>query len=197
MLTYSGIHVQKEFGAPSIQDIAVQSMRLPRFCAAGELWYPLGIHLMLVADLLPPELEHHGLLHDAAEICVNDVPRPMKTQEAKELEQLVLLRTYFLHGLRPPTSEELTLIHEADMRAVNVEGTTEIGPRGFFEAQPNLRVDEAAMEILRGYLDRFDPREVVAIPGNIWAQELEQRLRKAIARAHYSPEYVAGYTNAA
>jgi 5'-deoxynucleotidase YfbR-like HD superfamily hydrolase len=44
-------------------------------------------------------MEVYGLLHDAAEVCVADVPRPMKTAEARALEDRVQLRIYTAQGV--------------------------------------------------------------------------------------------------
>jgi hypothetical protein len=187
MLTFTGIHVTKEFGAPSLRDIAVGTMRIFRFCGAGAKCYPVGLHLMLVADLLPDHLKHHGLLHDAPECVVNDVPRPMKTAEAKALEAIILRRIYNSIGLALPTKKEAVLIHEADMRAVNVEGRNGYGPRGYEETQPGIDWDDFEASILfHEYQETFDPGQALN-PDSFWPLELEKRLRRAIAAVHANP----------
>jgi hypothetical protein len=196
MNTYGGCHVTREFGAPSIRDIAVQSMRLCRFAGASGVFYPVGVHLLLVADLLPLELEHHGLLHDAAEVCVNDVPRPMKTKGQRAVEHRVLRRIYHALGLSLPTPEQDALIHAADIRAVNVEGVSIAGSRGFAETQPGITEDKDAMVRLCNYLANWNPLEAITPEGK-WPTLLERRLRIAVTRVHNSASYRNGYTKPA
>ena len=145
---------------------------------------PVGIHLLVVADLLPPELEHHGLLHDAPEVCVNDVPRPMKTDAAREVEDAVQARIYRLLGLPLPTARELRTIKTADIRAVNAEGVMECGPRGFGHIQSSIDIkDYESARAMRRYLNNFNPLDAIN-PDGRWPLELERRLRKAVTRAH-------------
>lgn len=193
MITFTGTHVSRDFGAPSVYDLSVQLMRLCRFGGGGQTFWPVGLHSMLVADLLPPELEHHGLLHDAAEIAVGDVCRPFKTDAAREVERTVTERIYAHLGLAKPTPKEAVLIHVADMRAVNAEGSTICGPRGYPEVQPNFSPDQEAIAALRYYLDGYAPMDAI-MPDGKWPKEYERRLRAAITRAQHSPAYVEQYT---
>ena len=110
-------------------------MRLVRFSGAAEVFWPIGMHMLLVADLMPrqvyagpsdapanPWMEVYGLLHDAAEVCVGDVPRPMKTAEARALEDRVQSRIYAALGVPEPTAAVTAAIKEADFRAALAEG---------------------------------------------------------------------------
>ena len=196
MITYSGIHVTREFGAPCVRDIAVQAMRIPRFCGSAGIFFPIGMHLLLVADLLPPELEHHGLLHDAAEVCVSDIPRPMKSLAQRAIERRVLRRIYQSLGLALPTKEQEAAIHEADIRAVNVEGVSIAGPRGFGETQPGLTEDKYAMVKLCNYLANWNPLEAID-PSGRWPIALERRLRNAITRNYKLTKLRKQYTDKA
>lgn len=196
MLTYSGVHVTREFGTPTVRDIAVQAMRLPRFAGGTQVFWPVGMHLLLVADLLPPELEHHGLLHDAAETVVNDIPRPMKTKGQRAVEHRVLRRIYQSLGVPVPSAEQEELIHAADIRAVNVEGVRESGPRGFRETQPDIKPDQEAMGKLEAYLSGWAPLDAIT-PDGYWPKMLERRLRAAIKRAQTCAKYCNQYTKTA
>jgi hypothetical protein len=53
ILSFTGVYVSREFGAPSIRDIAVQSMRLVRFSGAADIFWPIDMHMLLFADLMP------------------------------------------------------------------------------------------------------------------------------------------------
>jgi hypothetical protein len=192
MISYGGIHITREFGAPSIRDIAVQSMRLPRFAGSTGIFWPVGMHLLLVADLLPEELAHHGLLHDAAEVVVNDTPRPMKTKAQRAVEHRILRRIYHTLGVPLPTPEQDALIHIADMRAVNVEGVRETGPRGFLETQPGIIADPEAAALLEEYVCDWNPLDAINPDGH-WPHVLERRLRISVTRVHDSVRYRNGY----
>ena len=181
MISFTGSHVTKEFGALNIRDMAVQLMRLDRFGGAGKHFWSVGMHSLLVADLLPKHLKHHGLLHDGPEGAVGEVPRPMKTDAARYVERCVLERTYTHLGLELPTHEEHKLVKAADNIACNVEGMY-VGPRGFVDTQTESSIDPFAEKILLMYLNN--------ITGNIesqmlncdgfWPLEFERRLRQAI-----------------
>ena len=185
MITWGGTHVTREFGAPSVQDIAVQLMRLCRFGGGCRLWWPVGMHSLVVADILPRELEHHGLLHDAAEIAVGDVCRPFKTDAARAVENDVTRRIYAHLGLRMPTKREAGLIHQADVQAVNAEGATPCSPRGYAEVQPNFSVDGAALMATKRYLNTYEPADAIN-PYGCWPMLFERRLRAAITRHQHA-----------
>jgi hypothetical protein len=186
MITFTGTHVSLEFGAPSVQDIAVQLMRLCRFGGGCRLFWPVGMHSLVVADILPREMEHHGLLHDAAEIAVGEVCRPFKTDAARAVEESITRRIYAHLGLKMPTRREAELIHRADVRAVNAEGATECGPRGYAEIQANYSVDSSALSAIKNYLKVYEPAEAIN-PRGPWVDLFERRLRASITRAQRIP----------
>ena len=217
MLTWSGCHVTKGFGAPTIRDIAVQSMRLVRFSGAAEVFWPVGMHMMLVADLMPktlekprlcagaaggvfidpnhepavnPWLEVYALLHDAAEVCVADVPRPMKTAEARTVEEAVQYRIYRALGVPDPTVQEIAAVKEADFRAALAEGVCGCAGRGFQETQTGFRHDPEAEQILRSTLPKCEPIDLALLnPDGFWPLEYERRLRAALRTAQQSVSY--------
>lgn len=198
MLTFTGQHVTREAGAPSIRDISVQLMRLDRFGGAAQVYWPVGLHTLLVAELCPPELEHHALLHDAAECVVNDVPRPMKTAEAKALEAVVQGRIYAALDLTHPTQLEAEIVHRADIRAVHAEGRSGWGPRGFEETQPGFQYER---DVVHKYLTIWvkygqDVSRLVKANGPA-ALYFESRLRRAIARHQATKKMRQQYTKAA
>ena len=193
----------REFGAPSIRDIAVQSMRLVRFSGAADVFWPIGMHMLLVADLMPrildgsppdaptnPWMEVYGLLHDAAEVCVADVPRPMKTAEARTLEDRVQSRIYAALGVPEPTAEVTAAIKEADFRAALAEGVSGCAGRGFMETQTGFRRDKAAEEALQAYIAEptFAWDELLNANG-YWPLLYESRLRAALREAQHNMSY--------
>jgi hypothetical protein len=161
-------------------------MRLVRFSGAYEKhFWPVGMHTLLVADLLPEELQVDGLLHDGEESCGGDVPRPFKTGEHRSVMAPVTKRLYAHLGLKLPSKAARKLIHVADMRAVNVEGTFGCGPRGYPQTQTNYSIDQQALKALDFYLThpKFDFDNMLRADGNgYWPLLFEKRLREAIRR---------------
>ena len=197
MLTFTGVHITQDFGAPTIRDIAVQSMRLFRFSGGGEVLWPIGMHMMLVADLaqdgyVHPWLEVHALLHDAAEVVVADVPRPMKTAEARALEDRVQTRIFAMLGVPEMTPELKAAVKDADFKAALAEGACGIAGRGFLETQTGYSDDVHAKAVLAEYLNRFKVADALD-PDGRWPELYERRLRNALREAQhstvsYSPE---------
>jgi 5'-deoxynucleotidase YfbR-like HD superfamily hydrolase len=162
-------------------------MRIVRFSGAYEkFFWPVGLHCLFVADLGPENLAHHLLLHDAAEACVADVPRPMKTNAARAVEGNVQARIYNLLGLNMPNEEEKALIHEADVRAGIAEGLLGCGSRGYKETVgPSMVANKEDNTRLLSYLDspNYNDFNQLFSPVGYWARKFESRVRTAIQRA--------------
>jgi len=161
-------------------------MRLVRFSGAAEVWWPIGMHMMLVADLMPdkPWAEVIGLLHDAAEVVVADVPVPMKTNEARSVEDNVQSRIHVLLGVPSGTGLHAEL-KKADLRAAIAEGALGCAGRGFAQTQTGFKHDAEAEEILRTYLAQFNPMDALNANGR-WALMYERRLRRALRNAQHT-----------
>ncbi len=199
MLTFTGIHITQGYGAPSIRDIAVQSMRVARFGGCGRLVWPIGMHMLFVADIVveilkQPKMEHFALLHDAAECSgISDICRPMKVPEQRELEHRVMNRIYRSLGLRAPKDVENLIVKKADDMACNAEGASDYGPRGYAETQSGYQYNAAVAGLLASYMAKFKMEDASNADG-IWAVEYERRTRAAIRKAQSAPE---AFSNAA
>ena len=185
MITFSGIQITKEFGAPCIRDVAVQSMRESRFNGATRLYWTVGMHQLFTADIVSdylqrPDLEAYALVHDAGEACgIGDICQPMKVAEQRALEHILRDRFYDLIGLPRMTQEQEHVVKFADDIAVMAEGTV-LGLIGFKETQPDFHLCAWAIDKMGDYLplclgDVIDP-------DGLWPLEYERRLREALAR---------------
>lgn len=105
MRTYSGNLVRNGKGSPTLEDIAVMQGRLCRYNGACEIYWPVLVHSLAVADLLvTPEQKINGLLHDAAEVIISDIPRGIKTKKWETLELKYLKNIYQELRVVCPTS---------------------------------------------------------------------------------------------
>ena len=62
----------------NIHDIAHSLSLQCRFNGHSQLFYSVGEHSCRVSDLCPLELKEWGLLHDAGEAYLSDLPSPLK-----------------------------------------------------------------------------------------------------------------------
>ena len=75
-----------------IRDIAHSLALLSRFNGHCLRFYSVADHSVRVAAALPPDLAPWGLLHDAAEAYLSDLPRPVKQENAwfRQVEERLL-----------------------------------------------------------------------------------------------------------
>lgn len=110
-----------------IEDIA-QSLSLQcRFNGHCRTFYSVADHSVRVSAVVPPEHALWGLLHDAAEAYLSDLPRPIKVQipTYREYEDR-LMRVIADHfGLGWPMPEA---VHVADNRLLATEQRDLMGP---------------------------------------------------------------------
>jgi len=79
--TYTGRYIDLLYPQPEdidIVDIARALSCEPRFGGHTKEFYSVAQHSVMVSHLVPPHLAVYGLLHDAAEAYVKDLPTPLK-----------------------------------------------------------------------------------------------------------------------
>lgn len=123
-----------------IDDIAWALSRMPRFSGHSIPYIPYSVaqHCIRVAkDLAPhgPKMQMHGLLHDAAEAYINDLPSPVKHipeihAVIKQLEDRLMSAIYESLDLELPTEEEERIVKVADKTQQAVEAYNFMYSRG-------------------------------------------------------------------
>jgi len=160
LYTYSG-RIALPDGAPTLLDIAVALSRECRYAGNGMRWWPVSLHCLCVADLLPDSLKLHGLMHDAAECITGDVPKPVKTDEIEAFEDMVQARIYESLKLTPPTAEEWCIIKQADMDVMRGEVYT-VGTPALQEVYS--RCPDAEALVIK-YAAEYPPMECICPDG--------------------------------
>ena len=114
-------------GDISITDIAHALSNQCRFAGHCRRFYSVAEHSVLVSRVVPPEDALHGLLHDATEAYLIDVPRPVKPmlKGYVELEGSIWFMIARRFGIDPamPVS-----VKEADNTVLLAERNALLGP---------------------------------------------------------------------
>ena len=123
-----------------ITDIAWALSRMPRFSGHSIPYVPYSVaqHCIQVArDLAEygPKLQLYGLLHDAAEAYINDLPSPVKHipeihAVIKQLEDKLMTAIYKSLDLEHPTEEDERIVKIADKNQQAVEAYNFMYSRG-------------------------------------------------------------------
>lgn len=162
LYTYSG-KIAYPDGAPSILDIAVSLSREGRYAGAGVHWWPVALHTFVVCDLLPPPWRLHGLLHDAAECVLGDVPKPAKSKAVSRMEDEIHQRIYESLEIDWPSNEVWKAVHTADARALHGE-VWSVGTRALRDVYP---LDEEARQLVGEYYKKYSVNECVDASGPV------------------------------
>jgi 5'-deoxynucleotidase YfbR-like HD superfamily hydrolase len=141
--TVSGKKINVTSPDPStieITDIAWALSRMPRFSGHSIPYIPYSVaqHCIQVMKELAPHghrIQLHGLLHDAAEAYINDLPSPVKHipeihAVISKLEDRLMLTIYEAIGIDPPTEEEEKIVKIADKHQQAVEAYNFMHSRG-------------------------------------------------------------------
>jgi hypothetical protein len=102
-----------------IEDIAFALSNKARFSGHTQ-FYSVAEHSIAVSMRLPKHLRLAGLLHDAAEAYLGDIPSPLKAclPEFKKIEQTNEIAINAKFGLNILTSEDWAQVKQADLQAL-------------------------------------------------------------------------------
>lgn len=117
ILTNSGFYFDysdPEGSNINIFDIASALSKICRFAGHCKSFYSVAQHSVLVSTILPPYLKIPGLLHDATEAYLVDIPSPLKSMlnDYKKIEERVEKVIASRFNLSLPMSP---LVKEADL----------------------------------------------------------------------------------
>lgn len=123
MQTFTGIAFYPADPQPEeifIEDIAHALSLQCRYGGHCDRHYSVAEHSVLVSQMVPPEDALAGLMHDATEAYLMDIPRPVKAllPQYRDLEDklwAVIARRFDLSPVLPKS------VHEADNRILNSE----------------------------------------------------------------------------
>jgi hypothetical protein len=113
-----------------VTDIAHSLGMQCRYNGHCNRFYSVAEHSVIMAHMVPGELEIHALLHDAAEAYVSDIVRPLKQHwpAFAVMERQVLAVIYEHLGVAEPTVEQRAAIERADLRMLRTERDQLLSP---------------------------------------------------------------------
>jgi hypothetical protein len=95
-----------------IEDIAHALSQICRFSGQCKEFYSVAQHCCIVHDVAPSHLKLDGLLHDASEAYISDIPRPVKTivYQIKELETFIQMQVAQRFKLSFPYKSQIEIL---------------------------------------------------------------------------------------
>ncbi len=161
--TYTGIQVWPLDPHPDqidIRDIAHSLSMLCRFNGHCRQFYSVAEHSVHVSNIVSPVNRIWGLLHDAAEAYLSDIPKPVKQSldQFHQLEERMLAVIANRFGLTTEIPEE---VHDADMTMLATEKRVLMGSEpapwsGLPDAlEPTMICCYSPEEAMQSFLRRF------------------------------------------
>lgn len=145
--------------AVRLADIAGGLAHTCRFGGHCKHFYSVAQHSLLVGRELsdhPPRIRAYGLLHDAAEAYLGDIPRPIKDEfgAVERAEERILAAVWTAFDLPPPSPAEWSVVTTADDRLLAYEASELLSDGSWAGDPPDLAYDlrGATPETVR---DRF------------------------------------------
>lgn len=107
-----------------IEDIAHSLAYQCRFNGHTKKHFSVAQHSVQVSYLVLPHLALQGLMHDAAEAYLTDMPRPIKSSEFKKIEEKNLQAIFERYGIAYPLHPD---VKEADLVMLATEARDVMG----------------------------------------------------------------------
>jgi hypothetical protein len=147
-----------------LRDIAAGLAHICRFGGHCRCFYSVAHHSLHVSRELPsdaPRLQLFGLLHDAGEAYVGDIPRPFKAEYDvfERIEDRILDAVWTAFEVDPPTEDEWEQVMAADDRLLAYEATNILKDGSWAEESPDLEYDlqsDSIGEIRERYRSRSE-----------------------------------------
>ena len=171
--SYTGRLVGPNNLTPSLQDISTQLGRICRYAGAGVKFWSVLLHSLVVADLLPERLKIYGLLHDATESMVGDIPRGFKDQWVSDTEDFMFGRILEEFDIPLLNTAEHMEVKIADDRALAGEVWT-VGTASLQSYYPKRDIE--AEELVLFYASKFPPEDTIR-PDGMAVLEFNARFR--------------------
>jgi len=163
----------------NIKDIAWSLSRLPRFAGhtISIIPYTVGQHSIFVSDMIFEKTNDHlhalyGLLHDATESYIGDIPSPIKQipelrEAIKKVEHNLFLTILKSFDIMEPSEEAWKLVKEFDKRSQIIEAFTWMPSRGkHWEGRERLDIDfielqqfpepQESVKVYKEFLEKFN-----------------------------------------
>ena len=150
----------------TIESIADSLSKIPRFCGNTSGTWTVAAHSVVVSYFCKDEYKLHGLLHDAAEVVLSDIPTPVKNCIKKELSAVCEEAAKVLEKLE-------NRILNAIFKAFGLEFTPE-AKKDVKKADLIVRDWEAKFFMPPIWFERFasNKNEIVVPPSQIWCPML-------------------------
>lgn len=155
-----------------IDDIAHALSNICRFGGHCREFYSVAQHSVIVSRVVPPEFAGWGLMHDAAEAYIGDVPRPIRTDEHRAIERGLLddVWVVFSGALGLQRAYPESIIKHADNRVLAAEKRDLMSA----EPQPWLPLPEPIDERIVPLLPRAAKRLFLERYEQLWRSALER-----------------------
>ncbi|MBZ6496635.1 hypothetical protein [Natrinema longum] len=129
-----------------LQDIATALAHTCRFGGHCQWFYSVAHHSIHVSRELPsadPRLQLLGLLHDAGEAYIGDIPRPLKAEyeQFDRVEERILEAVWTAVALEPPSDGEWERVMAADDRLLAYEADRVLEDGSWAESVADLGYD--------------------------------------------------------
>lgn len=162
-------------------DVAHALSNMPRFAGHTRRFYSVAQHSVTVSLICAPEDAVYGLLHDASEAYLLDVPTPWKHllpgyREAEIALQVAILEAFGLQPRLPDSvkeSDQMALLHERAhlMPAADwwkyPSGVKVPSRLGQWDATVPLSPYEARAHFVTRLLELYEMGHIPCIPGGV------------------------------